>query len=128
MFWAGLHGLGLERALLVGCLMSQQHASVSQGRICSDNFSAATLRQKLQTKLSVSPSHTILTPGRPVPALTLFRQAPGRVTTGVEFFKSMVYDSTPKKSRRTRDSNPGSSALEEDALTTRPTRRCLEHA
>ena len=24
--------------LLVGCLMSQQHASVSQGRICSDNF------------------------------------------------------------------------------------------
>ena len=24
--------------LLVGCLSSQQHASVSQGRICSDNF------------------------------------------------------------------------------------------
>ena len=24
--------------LLVGCLMSQQHACVSQGRICSDNF------------------------------------------------------------------------------------------
>ena len=24
---------------LVACLMSQQHASVSQGRICSDNFS-----------------------------------------------------------------------------------------
>ena len=33
------------------------------------------------------------------------------------------YDSTPKKSRRKRDSNPGSSALEVDALTTRPTRR-----
>ena len=29
-----------------------------------------------------------------------------------------------KKSRRKRDSNPGSSALEADALTTRPTRRC----
>ena len=26
------------RLLLVGCLKSQQHASVSQGRICSDNF------------------------------------------------------------------------------------------
>ena len=25
-------------SLFVGCLMSQQHASVSQGRICSDNF------------------------------------------------------------------------------------------
>ena len=24
--------------LFVGCLSSQQHASVSQGRICSDNF------------------------------------------------------------------------------------------
>ena len=33
------------------------------------------------------------------------------------------YDSTPKKSRRKRDSNPGSSAIEADALTTGPTRR-----
>ena len=32
---------------------------------------AATLRQKLQAKLSISPSHSILTPGQPVPALTL---------------------------------------------------------
>ena len=30
-----------------------------------------------------------------------------------------------KKSRRKRDTNPGSSALEEDALTTRPTRRYI---
>ena len=35
------------------------------------------------------------------------------------------YDSTPEKSRRKRDSNPGPSALEADALTTRPTRRSL---
>ena len=27
-----------QLCLLVGCLTSQQHASVSQGRICSDNF------------------------------------------------------------------------------------------
>ena len=32
---------------------------------------AATLRWKLQIQLSISPSHSILTPGRPVPALTL---------------------------------------------------------
>ena len=32
---------------------------------------AATLRQKLQIQLSISPSHSILTPGRPVPVLTL---------------------------------------------------------
>ena len=52
---------------------------------------AATLRQKLQIKLSISPSHSILTPGRPVPALTLLRQAPGRVATGVPIFKSLVW-------------------------------------
>ena len=28
----------LRRLVVVGCLMSQQHASVSQGWICSDNF------------------------------------------------------------------------------------------
>ena len=38
-------------------------------------------------------------------------------------FLSHWYDSTPEKSRRKWDSNPGSSALEADALTTRPTRR-----
>ena len=40
----------------------------------------------MQIKLSISPSHSILTPGQPVPALTLYRQVPGRVATGVPFF------------------------------------------
>ena len=31
-------GVANGRSLFVGCLTSQQHASVSQGRICSDNF------------------------------------------------------------------------------------------
>ena len=34
---ATLHGAQFV-CLLVGCLTSQQHASVSQGRICADNF------------------------------------------------------------------------------------------
>ena len=51
---------------------------------------AATLRQKLHIKLSASPSHSIFTPGQPVPALTLERQAPGRVATGVPSLKSLV--------------------------------------
>ena len=80
----------------------------------------ATLRQKLQTKLSISSSYSILTPGQPVPALTLQRQAPGRV--GCQFL-SHWYDLTPEKSLCKRDSKPGSSALEADALTTRPMRR-----
>ena len=37
----------------------------------------------------------VLTPVQPVPALTLTRQAPGRVATGVSFFKSL-YDWTWK--------------------------------
>ena len=32
------NGSKRTRVLFVGCLTSQQHASVSQGRICSDNF------------------------------------------------------------------------------------------
>ena len=32
------HGVQLRCWLLVGCLMSQQHASVSQGRTCPDNL------------------------------------------------------------------------------------------
>ena len=85
---------------------------------------AATLRYKLQIQLSNSPSHSILTPGRLVPVLTLYRRAPGRVATGVPIFKSLE-QLDPEKSRRKRDSNPGSSAPEADALTTRPTRRSM---
>ena len=51
---------------------------------------AATLRKKWRIQLSTSPSHSILTPGRPVPALTLRRQAPGMVATGVPILKSLV--------------------------------------
>ena len=41
--WGGTGGGGRDQGdnqvcLLVVCLMSQQHASVSQGRICSGNF------------------------------------------------------------------------------------------
>ena len=40
-FYMGLDAgrdCGMRDLLLVGCLTSQQYASVSQGRICSDNF------------------------------------------------------------------------------------------
>ena len=51
---------------------------------------AATLTQKLLIILYISPSHSILTSGQPVPALTLQRQAPGRVATGVPVFTLLV--------------------------------------
>ena len=61
--------------LFVGCLTSQQHASVSQGRICSDNFTCChteievadqtfylTQSQYTDTGLT-SPSADPITPG-----------------------------------------------------------------
>ena len=54
--------------------------------------------------------------------LTLSCQAPGRVATGVPVFKSLVW-LDPEKSHCKWDSNPGSSAPEAEALTTRPARQ-----
>ena len=62
--------------MFVGCLTSQQHASVSQGWIYSDNCMCCHT-EKLQIKLFTSPSHNILT-------------APGRVATGAPILKSLV--------------------------------------
>ena len=86
--------------LFVGCLTSQQHASVSQGRICTDNFTcyhteieAADqtfhLTQSQYTDTGpTSPSADPITPGawqgKPLECQCL----------------SHWYDSAPKKSRR----------------------------
>ena len=97
---------------LVACLTSQQQASVSQGRICSDNFMCChteiefadqtfylTQSQYTDTGLT-SPSADPIMPG----------------TWQGSHWSANFYDSTPKKSRHKRDSNPGSFALEADAL------------
>ena len=76
----------VHSCLLVGCLMSQQRACVSQRRICSDKFTCC----HTEIKISTSPSYSVLTTGQLVPALNLFHQAPVRVATGVSFFKSGV--------------------------------------
>ena len=108
--------------MLVGCLTSQQRASVSQGRICSDNFTCCHTETEVADQTfhltqaqytdtgPTSPSTDPITPG---------------AWQGSHWSANFShwYDSTPEKSRRKRDSNPGSSALEADALTTRPTRR-----
>ena len=60
--------------LFVGCLTSQQHASVSQGRICSDSFTCC---------------HTEIDAADPTFYLTQ-SQYTGRVATGVPISKSLV--------------------------------------
>ena len=108
--------------LLVGCLTSQQQASVSQGRICSDNFTCCHteieaadqtfyLTQSQYTDTGpTSPNADPITPG----AWQGSHWSANFEVTGM---------TRPRKTRRKRDSNPGPSALEVDALTTRPPRR-----
>ena len=109
--------------LLVGCLTSQQHASLSHGRICVDNFTCCHtetevadptfyLTQSQYTDTGpISPSADLITPGAWQGNLwSASFQVTGMTRPG-------------KKPRRWRDSNPGPSPLETDALTTRPSRR-----
>ena len=109
--------------LFVGCLLSQQHASVSQGRICSDNFTCChteievadqtfylTQSQYTDTRLT-SPSADPIMPG----AWQGSHWSANFEVTGMTRPR--------KKSRHKWHLNPGPSALEADALTTRPTRR-----
>ena len=71
--------------LFVGCLLAcltYQLLYLRDGP-AQTSVHAATLRWNLQIKLSVSPSHSILTPGQLVPSLTLYCHASCRVATGV---------------------------------------------
>ena len=110
-----------QTKLFVGCLKSQQQASVSQGRICSDNFTCChseveaadptfylTQSQYTDTRPS-SPSADPITPGA----------WQGSHWSAIVQVSGMT---RPGKSPSPADSNTGSSALEADTLTTRPTR------
>ena len=120
--------------LLVGCLTSQQHASVSQGRICSDNFTCCHTEIEVadQTFYLTQAQYTDTGPTSP----SADPISPGAWQGSHWGANFLVTGMTrpPKKSRRKRDSNPGSSAFEADALTSRPTTRlqwlsaCLESA
>ena len=74
--------------LLVGCLTSQQHASVSQGRICSDNFMCC------HTEIQVADPTFYLTQSQYTDTGPISPSAdpmtPGRVATGVPILKSLV--------------------------------------
>ena len=60
-----------HRCLFVGYLTSQQHARVSQGRICSEMCTCCHTEIEVADQTFISPIHSIPTPGKPVPALTL---------------------------------------------------------
>ena len=60
-------GGGGEGCWLVACLTSQQHASVSQGRICSDNWTCCHTEIELDdhTCRHTQPQHTVTGPTSP---------------------------------------------------------------
>ena len=109
--------------LLVGCLTSQQHASVFQGRICSDNLTCC------HTEIEVADPTFYLTQsqytdtGPTSPSVDPITPGAWQGSHWSANFSVTGMTRPRKKSRRKRDSNPGSSVLKADALTTRPTRR-----
>ena len=105
---------------LVGCLTSQQHASVSRGRICSDNFTCCRSETEVSDQ-TFHHSHSQYTETGPT-SPSADPITPGRVATGVPILKSLV-GLDPEKFRLKWDWNPGSFALEVNALTIRPMRR-----
>ena len=109
--------------MLVGCLTSQQHTSVPQGRICSDMFTCCHTEVEVADQtFYLTKSHYTDT-GPTSPSADPITPGAWQGSHWSAYFLSHWYDSTPKKSPRKRDSNPVSSALEADTLTTRPTRR-----
>ena len=86
--------------LFVGCLTSQQQASVSQGRICSDNLTCC------HTEIEVADQTFYLTQSQYADTGPT-SPSPDPITPGAwqgshwsAIFLSHWYDSTPKKSQR----------------------------
>ena len=56
-----------------------------------NRFSTRCNIYKLKTTLAISASHSTLTPGQPLPAFALQRQAPGRAASRVSICKLLVF-------------------------------------
>ena len=107
-FWVGLS--------VVACLTSKQHASVSQGRIFSDKFTCC------HTEIQVAGQSFYLTQsqytdtGPTSPSADPITPGAWQGSHWSANFEVTGMTRPRKKSRRKRDSNPGPSALEADAL------------
>ena len=77
-----------EVYLLVGCLTSQQHASVSQGRIFKDNFTCYHTETEVADPTSYLTQSQYTDTGPTSPSADPI--TPGRVATGVPIFESLV--------------------------------------
>ena len=114
--------LGLLVCLFVGCVMSQQHASVSQGRICSDNFTCC------RTDIEIADQTFYLTQSR---YTDTWLTSPGADPIMPGVWQGSHWSANFEVTGMTRlgkilsqaGFDPGSSAPEADALTIRPARQ-----
>ena len=113
---------GAWQELFVGCWTSQQHASLSQGQICSDNFMCYDTEIEVvdQTFHLTQSQYTDTGPTSPNADLI----TPGRLATGVPIFKSLVW-LDPEKILAQAGFEPRVFRSRGGCLATRPTRWCL---
>ena len=111
----------MSKMLLVGCLTSQQHASVSQGRICSDNFTCC------HTEIEVSDQTFHLTQSHYTDTGPTSPSAdpitPGSWQGSHWSANFEVTGMTPEKIPAQAGFEPGIFRSRAGGLTTRPTRR-----
>ena len=127
-----MHGSSIVCCLLA-CLTSQQHASVSQGRICSDNCTCChnEIGAADQTFYLVQSQCTDTGPTSPSTdpiTSTAWRGSHGSANVEVTGMTRpdkipARQNPCPTKSLRKQESNSGFAVLETDTLTTRPTRQ-----
>ena len=77
-----------KKGVVAVCLTSQQHASVSQGRICSDNFTCCHAEIEVADPAFHLTQSQYTDTGPTSPSADPI--TPGRVATGVPMFKSQV--------------------------------------
>ena len=109
--------------LFVGCLTSQQQASVSQGQICSDNFTCCHTEIEVADQTFYLTQSQYTDTGPTSPSADPIMPGAWQGSHWSANFEVTGMTRPRKTSWRKRDSNPGPSALEADALTTRPMRR-----
>ena len=113
----------VQLLLFVGCLTSQQQASASQGRICSDNFTCCHTEIEVadQTFYFTQSQYTDTGPTSPsADPITPFAWQGSHWSVN---FLSHWHDSTPKKIPSQAGFEPGIFRSRGGRLTTRPTRR-----
>ena len=113
----------LQVFLLVGCLTSQQQASVSQGQICSDNFMCCHTEIEVADQTFYLTQSQYTDPGPTSPSADPITPVTWQGSHWSANFWVTGMSRPGKIPSQAGFENPRSSALEVDALTTRPSRR-----